>query len=57
MLSSGQESQVPGKKQIILNFVEGSQGVIEEAAEVAVYPAAAFGDVAGTEMPREAAGP
>ena len=26
MLSSGQESQVPGKKQIILNFVGGSQG-------------------------------
>ena len=27
MLNSRQESQIPSKKQIILNFVKGTQGV------------------------------
>lgn len=47
MLSSGQESQIPSKKQIILNFVQGPQRVEEEAAKVCAVPAAsAFGNVA-----------
>ncbi len=36
MLGSGQESQVPGKKQIILNFVERSQGVQKESPKIGI---------------------
>ena len=47
MLIRWQEPQVPGKKQIILNFVQGPQRVEEEAAKVCAVPAAsAFGNVA-----------
>jgi hypothetical protein len=41
MLSSGQESQISGKKQIILNFVQGSQGVSQEPPEVRIRATAA----------------
>ena len=36
MLSSRQESQIPSKKQIILNFVKGAQGVDQEPAKVGI---------------------
>lgn len=38
VVRNGQDLQILRKKQIILNFVEGSQGVPEETPEVAVRP-------------------
>lgn len=46
MLSNRQEPQVPGKKQIILNFIERAQGAPQEPPEARIRASARpFGDV------------
>ncbi len=46
MLDRGHEPEVPGKKEIILNFVEGPQGVKQESSEVRIRASTCpFGDV------------
>src|SRR4051812_34803661 len=48
MLDRWQEPEVPGKKLIILNLVEGAHRVQQESAEVTVAPpSGAFCDVRG----------
>ena len=43
-----QEPEVPGKKQMILKFAGGSQGMPEEPPEIPVSgPATPFGNVGG----------